>query len=89
MFIDQAIVHVFGGVGGSGSEAMRREKGVPRGGPAGGDGGDGGSVILVADAHPLDASSLHGRGVERIGVADLGARGGKPNTSPRGLSNVH
>ena len=49
MFIDQAVVHVFGGVGGSGSEAMRREKGVPRGGPAGGDGGDGGSVILVAD----------------------------------------
>jgi len=49
MFVDRAVIHVQGGVGGSGSEAFRREKGVPRGGPAGGDGGDGGDVILVAD----------------------------------------
>lgn len=49
MFIDRAVINAYGGVGGSGSEAMRREKGVPRGGPGGGDGGDGGSVILVAD----------------------------------------
>ncbi len=50
MFIDRAVIIAYGGVGGSGSEAMRREKGVPRGGPGGGDGGAGGSVILIADA---------------------------------------
>lgn len=49
MFIDKAVVNVAGGVGGSGSHAFRRETGVPRGGPAGGDGGHGGSVILIAD----------------------------------------
>jgi GTPase len=49
MFVDKAVVNVLGGVGGSGSEAFRRETGVPRGGPAGGDGGSGGSIILVAD----------------------------------------
>ncbi len=49
MFIDRAKITVYGGPGGAGSEAFRREKGVPRGGPAGGDGGHGGDVVLVAD----------------------------------------
>ena len=50
MFIDRAVIDVLAGTGGSGSEAMRREKGVPRGGPAGGDGGKGGDILLEADA---------------------------------------
>lgn len=49
MFIDRAKITVYGGNGGAGAEAFRREKGVPRGGPAGGDGGNGGDVVLVAD----------------------------------------
>ena len=48
-FIDEALIHVKAGDGGDGSAAMRREDGVPRGGPSGGDGGDGGSVIVIAD----------------------------------------
>lgn len=49
MFLDEARIHVAAGDGGNGCVAFRREKGVPKGGPSGGDGGDGGSVWLVAD----------------------------------------
>jgi len=49
MFVDYAVINVYAGAGGSGAEAWRREAGVPRGGPAGGDGGKGGNVILRAD----------------------------------------
>ncbi len=79
MFIDRAVIEVIGGTGGSGSDAFRREKGVPRGGPAGGDGGNGGDVLLEADAQLatlLDYSyrrhykadrGLHGQGKDKTG----------------------
>jgi GTPase len=51
MFVDEVDIHVAAGHGGSGALSFRREKFIPRGGPDGGNGGQGGSVYLVADPH--------------------------------------
>lgn len=50
MFIDKARIFVKAGNGGNGSVSFRREKYVPAGGPDGGDGGRGASIIIVADS---------------------------------------
>ena len=54
-FIDKAKIKIISGAGGNGALAWRREKYVDKGGPAGGDGGDGGSVYFVATS---DMSTL-------------------------------
>ncbi|WP_170007802.1 GTPase ObgE [Bacillus fonticola] len=49
MFVDQVKIFVKGGDGGNGMVAFRREKYVPKGGPAGGDGGNGADVVFEVD----------------------------------------
>jgi len=61
MFFDKARIHVNAGNGGNGIVAFRREKFVPQGGPAGGNGGRGGNVYLKADASLNTLHMFHRR----------------------------
>ena len=49
MFVDEAVLELFAGNGGDGCKAFRREKGVPLGGPFGGNGGSGSNIVFKTD----------------------------------------
>ena len=79
MFVDEVDIDVSAGDGGNGCVSFRRERGVPKGGPNGGDGGSGGSIFLRASQHrntlinfkfhPLFRAKRgsHGQGSNRAG----------------------
>ncbi len=71
-FIDSATVYAQAGNGGHGSASFRREKFIPNGGPAGGDGGHGGDVTLRADPDINSLIALHFRPHQRAGHAGHG-----------------
>lgn len=79
-FIDEAAITVAAGNGGDGLVAWRREKYIPKGGPAGGDGGHGGSVYLEATP---ELSTLVEFRYKRQFAAGSGKPGGTSNKSGR------
>ena len=58
-FVDRVVLHAAGGNGGHGCVSVRREKFKPLGGPDGGHGGDGGSVILRVDGQSTTLLPYH------------------------------
>lgn len=76
MFIDRAVIEVRSGKGGDGAIAFLREKYRPNGGPAGGNGGRGGSVILKANA---SINTLLNFRHSKAFIADDGEKGGIKN----------
>ena len=76
MFIDRAIIEVRSGKGGDGAIAFLREKYVPKGGPAGGNGGRGGSIFLRANA---SINTLFNFRHSKAFIADDGEKGGIKN----------
>ena len=85
IFLDEAGLHVRGGRGGDGCVAFRREKYVPRGGPSGGDGGHGGTVVLVGDAR---LNTLYHLQFQSIYAAERGRHGLGAKRSGRSGENL-
>ena len=84
-FIDRVRIQVRAGDGGNGAVAWRREAHTPRGGPAGGDGGKGGSVVLRADEGITTLLDLK---YQQHYKADAGGRGGAKQKNGRAAEDV-
>lgn len=80
-FVDECQLRLLAGKGGDGAIAFRREKFVPLGGPAGGDGGRGGDVVFVADG---GLGTLHDLKHLRVVRATNGENGGGKDMYGRG-----
>ncbi|HQT91594.1 MAG TPA: GTPase ObgE, partial [Candidatus Kryptobacter bacterium] len=84
-FVDEAVIHVKAGDGGNGCVSFRREKFVPRGGPDGGNGGRGGSIILVSDRSLTTLLDFHYRASFK---ANRGQHGQGSNKFGRGADDL-
>ena len=77
-FVDETHISVRAGCGGDGCLSFRRERSIPRGGPNGGDGGNGGDIRLVADTALNTLVDYHNQQLFRAGN---GSNGGSDNQS--------
>ena len=84
-FVDEALIEVIAGDGGNGAVSFRREKYVPRGGPDGGDGGRGGSVVIRADRN---LNTLIDYRYARIHRAGNGEKGRGADQYGRGAEDI-
>lgn len=85
MFIDRVTVSLAAGKGGNGIVAWRREKFIPKGGPTGGNGGKGGSVVIQADAQVYSLEWFRNR---RILKAENGLPGQSSHRQGRQGKNL-
>jgi GTP-binding protein len=85
-FIDESKIYLRSGNGGNGSISFRREKFIERGGPDGGDGGRGGSVILKGNSHMN--TLLHFRYRQHF-KADHGEHGKGQNKAGKSANNLY
>ena len=85
MFIDRAIIEVRSGKGGDGAIAFRREKYVAKGGPAGGNGGRGASIILRANSK---INTLFAFRHSKCFIGPDGEKGGIKNQYGKGMDDV-
>ncbi|MBO5578456.1 MAG: GTPase ObgE [Bacilli bacterium] len=86
MFIDRAIIEVRSGKGGDGAIAFRREKYIAKGGPAGGNGGRGASVILRANSK---INTLFNFRHSKCFIGPDGEKGGIKNQYGRGSEDIY
>src|SRR3546814_19999364 len=85
-FVDRVRLHVAAGNGGNGVASVHREKFKPLGGPDGGNGGPGGSVILRVDPDgttPVDYNTSDKRGGGKEGGRTCQYRGSPRNTKKK------
>jgi len=84
-FADEVVLFVRGGRGGDGAVSFRREPYTPRGGPDGGDGGPGGSIILEVDRGMRDLSALADHPHQRAGDGRAGGKSNRTGAAGRDL----
>ena len=85
-FLDQVKIYIKAGDGGSGSPSFRREKFIEFGGPDGGDGGKGGSVILVSERN---LNTLIDYRYQQHFKAERGGDGKGKNQTGKGGDNLY
>jgi GTP-binding protein len=86
MFIDGVTLQLVAGKGGNGIIGWRREKYIPKGGPAGGDGGNGGSIILEADRQVHSLEEFRNKSIIK---AQSGQPGGSNNCKGKNGQDLH